>query len=154
MKDLKRPVLMIEDSDEDFEITVAAMRQSGLTTPLIRCSTGRQAMDFIHQRGAYTLAEEPLFILIDLNIPGIDGRQILAELRKSPWLSAVPAIVLSTSSNPRDIRLCYQVGAAGYLVKPVNLDRFEEMIDGLARYWMDIVALPDQQELGHAGANI
>ena len=144
---------MIEDSREDFEITVSALRLASVSNPVIRCNTGKQAMDFIRQEGQFTLAREPLLILIDLNLPGIDGRQILAEIRKTPWLSATPTIVLSTSNNPKDVRLCYQVGAAGYLVKPVNLERFEQMIRGLSEYWLNIVALPDQELLNHVEAD-
>jgi CheY-like chemotaxis protein len=75
---------------------------------------------------------------------------VLAELRKSPWLSAIPAIVLSTSTSPADVRLCYQLGAAGYLVKPVDLERFRAMMGTLTEYWMNVVGLSEQEELGYA----
>jgi len=150
MTDRKRPILLIEDSDEDFEITSMAIRQAGVTNPLMRCRTGREARDYIGQRGHFIHAVEPLFILVDLNIPGADGRQILAELRQSPWLSAVPAIVLSTSTTPGDIRLSYQLGAAGYLVKPVDFERFQAMMETLTQYWMKVVRLSQQEELGYA----
>lgn len=151
MIDSRRPILLIEDSDEDFEITSAAIRQSGVLNPLLRCGTGRDARDYIAQSGRFMHAVEPLFILLDLNIPGTDGRKVLAELRKSAWLSAVPSIVLSTSANPVDIRLSYQLGAAGYLVKPVDFERLETMIGTLTDYWMNVVRLSEQQELGYAG---
>jgi len=150
MTDRKRPILLIEDSDEDFEITSMAIRQAGVTNPLMRCRTGREARDYIGQRGHFMHAVEPLFILVDLNIPGVDGRQILAELRRSPWLSAVPAIVLSTSTTAGDIRLSYQLGAAGYLVKPVDFERFQAMMETLTQYWMRVVRLSEQEELGYA----
>ncbi len=150
MTDPNRPILLIEDSDEDFEVTCIAIRQAGVTNPLMRCRTGREARDYIRQSGHFMHAVDPLFILVDLNLPGVDGRKVLAELRKSAWLSAVPAIVLSTSTSPGDIRLCYQLGAAGYLVKPVNLERFQEMMATLTEYWLNVVRLSDQEELGYA----
>jgi len=150
MTDRKRPIVLIEDSDEDFEITSMAIRQAGVTNPLMRCRTGREGRDYIGHLGHFMHAVEPLFILVDLNIPGVDGRQILAELRQSAWLSAVPAIVLSTSTNTGDIRLSYQLGAAGYLVKPVDFERFQAMMETLTKYWMKVVRLSEQEELGYA----
>lgn len=148
--DPNRPILLIEDSDEDFEITSMAIRRARVTNPVMRCRTGSEARDYIGQLGRFMHAVEPVFILVDLNIPGIDGRKVLAQLRKSPWLSAVPAIVLSTSTSPADIRLCYQLGAAGYLVKPVDFDRFQSMMRTLTEYWMKVVRLAEQEELGYA----
>jgi len=148
--DRNRPIMLIEDSDEDFEVTSMAIRQAGVANPLLRCRTGREARDYIGQRGHFMHAVEPLFILVDLNIPGVDGRKVLAELRKSAWLSAVPAIVLSTSTNSADVRLCYQLGAAGYLVKPVDFERFQQMMATLAEYWLKVVRLSEQEELGYA----
>lgn len=150
MIDVHRPILLIEDSDEDFEITCLAIQQAGVLNPLLRCRTGREARDYIGQSGRFMHAVEPLFVLVDLNLPGADGRKVLAELRKSSWLSAVPAIVLSTSNSPADIRLCYQLGAAGYLVKPVDLEKFQSMMATLTDYWMHVVRLPEQEELGYA----
>ncbi len=150
----RRPIVLIEDSDEDFEITSAAIRLAKLQNPIIRCKTGTEATDYLSQRGRFLQAVEPAFILLDLNLPGMDWRRILAEICQSPFLSATPAIVLSTSNNPRDVRLCYQLGAAGYLVKPVDLNRFERMIQGLAEYWMQVVLLPEQEETSYAGATL
>jgi CheY-like chemotaxis protein len=150
MMDPNRPILLIEDRDEDFEVTCMAIRQAGVANPLLRCRTGREARDYIAHNGHYMHAVEPLFILVDLNLPGVDGRKVLAELRNSAWLSAVPAIVLSTSTNARDVRLCYQLGAAGYLIKPVDLERFQAMMATLTKYWMQVVRLPEQEELGYA----
>lgn len=150
MIDSIRPILLIEDSNEDFEITRMAVRGAGVSNPILRCTTGRQALDYINRRGQYMHLVQPVFIIVDLNLPGIDGRQILAELRKCAWLSAVPALVLTTSTNPQDVRLCYQIGAAGYLVKPVDLDAFESMIRHVADYWLSVVTLAEQEELGYA----
>jgi CheY-like chemotaxis protein len=129
LTDPRRPILLIEDSDEDFEVTCMALRQAGVANPLLRCHTGREARDYIGQSGHFMHAVEPLFILVDLNIPGI---------------------VLSTSTSPADVRLCYQLGAAGYLVKPVDLERFRAMMGTLTEYWMNVVRLSEQEELGYA----
>jgi CheY-like chemotaxis protein len=150
VNDPNRPILVIEDTDEDFEVTSAAMQLALVPNPLTRCRNGEEAMDYMLHRGHFIKAVEPLYILLDLNLGRVDGRQILMELRSSPWLAAVPVIVLSTSTNPRDIRLCYQLGAAGYLVKPVDLGRFERMIQGVNAYWTDVVALPEQEDSDYA----
>jgi CheY-like chemotaxis protein len=144
----------MEDTDEDFEVTAAAMQLALVPNPLMRCRNGMEATDYMLRRGRFIQAAEPLYILLDLNLGRVDGRQILVELRRSPWLAAVPVIVLSTSTNPRDIRLCYQLGAAGYLVKPVDLDRFERMIQGLNAYWTEVVALPEQEDADYAAASL
>ncbi len=152
MIERNRPVLLIEDNDPDFKLAVRSVRQAGFHHPVLRCSTGREALDYIERRKQFLDAPEPVLILLDLNMPEIDGRRILAELRNCAWLAAVPALVWSASTDPRDVRLCYQLGAAGYFVKPPNLQDFQQMIRRLTTYWLKTVVLPTAEDRTCLGA--
>jgi CheY-like chemotaxis protein len=138
-------ILVIEDSPEDFEATTRVLRKSGLANPIFRCSDGDEAIDFLFQRGAYSdsqLAPRPTVILLDLNLPGTDGRDVLAEIKKDKHLKLIPVVVLTTSSDERDIEMCYQAGANSYMKKPVDLGGFVSAIQRLKDYWFEIVILP------------
>ena len=140
------PVLLVEDSPEDFETTRRAFRRAGLRNPLLHCATGDDALDFLHRRGRYTAATAPRpgIILLDLNLPGTDGRTVLAEIKAAAGLSEIPVVVLTTSADRRDVEACYQAGANSYVQKPVNLDAFMEAIQRLHDYWFDVVILPHE----------
>lgn len=146
MIDRTRPILLIEDCDADFELAVRSVRKANVKNPIFRCSTGREALDYIERRRQFLDAPEPMIILLDLNVPEIDGRRILAELRRCAWLAAVPVLVWSASTEPRDVRLCYELGAAGYFAKPLRLEEFQQMVQGLAKYWLETVVLPTSEE--------
>ena len=138
-------ILVIEDSPEDFEATTRVLRKSGLANPIYRCSDGDEALDFLFQRGAYSdpeLAPRPSVILLDLNLPGTDGRDVLAEIKNDDHLKLIPVVVLTTSSDERDIEKCYQAGANSYMKKPVDLGGFVTAIQRLKDYWFEIVILP------------
>ena len=139
------PILLVEDSPEDYEATVRVLRKSGLANPIYRCVDGDDALDFLHRRGAYThpdRAPRPSIILLDLNLPGTDGREVLTEIKKDEHLKIIPVIVLTTSCDERDISSCYRAGANSYITKPVNLDGFLESVQRLKEYWFEIVILP------------
>jgi CheY-like chemotaxis protein len=145
MAENRTPILIIEDSDEDYEATVWAFQQAGVTTPFRRCRTGAEALAYLRREG--TCADFrlpfPCLIILDLNLPGVDGRALLRDLHHAAERLPVPVIVLSTSANPRDVTLCYQLGACGYLVKPVDLPRFAAMIRVCTDYWLTTVILPE-----------
>jgi two-component system response regulator len=140
------PILLVEDSPEDFETTRRAFRRAGLRNPMLHCATGDDALDFLHQRGRYTAATAPRpgIILLDLNLPGTDGRAVLAEIKAAAGLSDIPVVVLTTSADDRDVEACYQAGANSYVQKPVNLDAFMAAIQRLHDYWFDVVILPHE----------
>ena len=140
------PILLVEDSPEDFETTRRAFRRAGLRNPMLHCATGDDALDFLHQRGRYTAATAPRpgIILLDLNLPGTDGRAVLAEIKAAAGLSEIPVVVLTTSADDRDVEACYQAGANSYVQKPVNLDAFMVAIQRLHDYWFDVVILPHE----------
>ena len=140
-----QPILLVEDSPEDFEATQRAFRKSGLKNPLVRCEDGEQALDYLHRRGEYAdpaRSPRPGVILLDLNLPGTDGRQVLNEIKSDEHLRDIPVVVLTTSADERDITACYRAGANSYVQKPVDIDGFMKAIERLNGYWFEVVILP------------
>lgn len=140
-----QPILLVEDSPEDFETTERAFRKSGLRNPIYRCSDGDEALDYLHRRGRFADPEKaprPGVILLDLNLPGTDGREVLTDIKTDPQLKQIPVIVLTTSDDDRDVDACYRAGASSYIQKPVDLDGFMQAIERLNDYWFEVVILP------------
>ncbi len=140
-----QPILLVEDSPEDFETAERAFRRSGLKNPIVRCSDGDEALEFLFRRGRFADAPRPGVVLLDLNLPGTDGREVLAEIKADPQLKHIPVIVLTTSSDDRDVQACYQAGASSYIQKPVDLEGFMRAIERLNDYWFEVVILPKAQ---------
>jgi CheY-like chemotaxis protein len=140
---------VVEDSPEDFETTVRGLKRAGFTNPVFRCEDGEDALNYLYMRGPYALpgqAIRPGMILLDLNLPGTDGREVLAEIKSDPKLRAIPVIVLTTSRDERDITTCYDAGANSYIQKPVRLEEFMRAIERLKTYWFEVVILPGNQK--------
>ena len=145
MKPGPPPVLIIEDSPEDFEAMCRALRRAGVNNPIFRCHDGDELMDYLKRRGRFAdPASSPLpgLMILDLNLPGTDGREALSSLKRDPMFCAIPVVVLTTSSDERDIEACYRAGANSYIQKPLDLDRFMRLVRTLADYWLDTVILP------------
>lgn len=141
----QQPILLVEDSPEDYEATVRALRRAGLANPILRCEDGDEALDFLHRRGRYAdpaTAPRPGIILLDLNLPGTDGREVLAEVKADPQLRPIPVVILTTSTDERDVERCYHAGANSYIKKPVDLDGFMRAIQRLKEFWFEIVIVP------------
>jgi CheY-like chemotaxis protein len=140
-----QPILLVEDSPEDYEATLRAFRRSGLKNPVFRCEDGEEALSYLHRRGPYADPDKsprPGVVLLDLNLPGTDGRQVLAEIKQAERLKDIPVVVLTTSSDERDIKACYQAGANSYIQKPVDIEGFVKAIERLNGYWFEVVILP------------
>lgn len=140
-----QPILLIEDSPEDYEATLRAFRRSGLKNPIYRCEDGEEALDYLFRRGRYTEPASspcPGVVLLDLNLPGTDGREVLAAIKGDERLKEIPVVVLTTSSDERDINACYRAGANSYIQKPVDIDGFVKAIERLNGYWFEVVILP------------
>lgn len=141
----QQPLLLVEDSPEDFEATVRALKKAGLANPIFRCEHGDDALDFLFRRGRYAdpaLSPRPGIILLDLNLPGTDGREVLAAVKADPALRSIPVVVLTTSTDERDVERCYQAGANSYMKKPVDLDGFMRAIQRMKDYWFEVVIVP------------
>ncbi len=138
------PVLIVEDGEDDYFLTQRAFSKAGIKNPLIRCADGQDALDFLRRDGAHvgSRAAMPCIVLLDLNMPGLDGREVLAEMKADPKLRKIPVIVLTTSTHHEDVETCYALGANSYLRKPLAARTFFDMIDRLARYWLDVAELP------------
>lgn len=140
-----QPILLVEDSPEDYEATERAFRRSGLKNEVIRCEDGEEALDYLYRRGKYAdpaTSPRPGVILLDLNLPGTDGRQVLSEIKATEQLKDIPVLVLTTSVDERDISACYRAGANSYIQKPVDVDGFFQAIERLKGYWFEVVILP------------
>jgi CheY-like chemotaxis protein len=145
MEQADHVILLVEDSPEDTEAVRRAFKKSGLINPLRHCCDGDEALDYLYCRGAYSApgaAPRPSVILLDLNMPGADGRDVLAEIKQTEDLKQIPVVVLTTSSDERDIEKCYEMGANSYIKKPVDLDGFMRAVQLLKDYWLQIVILP------------
>ena len=143
--DDKHVILIVEDNPEDYEATVRGFRSSGVANPIFRCEDGDQALDFLFHQGEYADSEKypcPGIILLDLDLPGTDGREVLAEIKKTEGLKKIPGVVLTTSSDERDITQCYEDGANSYIIKPVDFSGLIQAIQRLKDYWFEIVVLP------------
>jgi two-component system response regulator len=141
----QQTILLVEDSPEDYEATVRALRKAGLANPIWRCEDGEEALNYLLRREAYAdpaKSPEPGIILLDLNLPGTDGREVLEVIKASPRLRMIPVIVLTTSSDERDVERCYMAGANSYIKKPVDLEGFMRSIQRLKEFWFEIVIMP------------
>ena len=141
----QQPILIVEDSPEDYEIAMRAFNKAGLANPIFHCEDGDEALDYLYRQGRYSdpkSSPRPGMILLDLNMPGTDGREVLIEIKNDPDLKSIPVIVLTTSNDEKDIEQCYEAGANSYICKPVEISGFFEAIRRLNDYWFEIVVLP------------
>ncbi|HXG19701.1 MAG TPA: response regulator [Methylomirabilota bacterium] len=135
------PLLIVEDSDDDFYAMMRALKHM-LPCEVVRCRTGTEALDYLFRRGVYAQAPVPSLMLLDLNLPGKDGRTVLRQMKQNVTLQAVPVVVVSTSENPADVRYCYSTGCSGYLVKALAFEHLRPALQALCAYWFTVVTLP------------
>ncbi len=136
-------ILVIEDSDEDYEALRRSFLKSPTTTRLHRCQTGKQALDYLAQcLQAASATGIPTLILLDLNLPGIDGRHVLEQIQQDAVLQSIPTIVLTTSNYAKDIEECYRLGANCYILKAIDLQRFQKSILVTIDFWLNVAKLP------------
>lgn len=138
-------ILLVEDDPDDQEMTRRALRGSKLKNDLRIASDGEEALDYLKRRGAYLQpkdAPRPDLILLDLNMPKLDGRAVLKEIKSDPQLRRIAVVVLTTSSQEEDILRSYDLGVNSYITKPVRMDGFVKAIRDLEEYWFNLVVLP------------
>jgi CheY-like chemotaxis protein len=146
MGDYPTILLIIEDSEEDFEALCRMIKNAPTRCQIYRCHDGDEALDFLFHTGQYAdtaTSPVPSLILLDLNLPGLDGREVLSQVKQDETLRSIPVVVLSTSNNPKDIRACYQTGVNSYLIKPINAIKFKRTMQVFMEYWFDAIVLPD-----------
>ncbi len=135
-------ILLVEDNPVDVMMTKEAFNSGRVCNNLHVTEDGEEAMDFLHRRGRYRSAPLPDIILLDLNLPRKDGREVLAEIKKDPSLRQIPVVVLTTSESPDDIWKSYELQANCFVTKPVDMEQFTKALECLGEFWFTIVRLP------------
>jgi two-component system, chemotaxis family, response regulator Rcp1 len=141
-------VLLVEDSPGDVRLTQEAFRDANKEIHLHVASDGVEAMAFLRKQGLHAQAPRPELILLDLNLPKMDGREVLALIKEDPNLKTIPTVILTTSEAEADIVKSYQLQANCYLSKPVQLDAFEALVKSINDFWLTKVKLPQQRQTG------
>ena len=144
------PLLVVEDSDEDYAALQWALGKVGVARPVRRLHTGAELLAYLRRTGPYAPgaplsgdAPAPALILLDLNLGADDGRDVLAEVKADATLRRIPVVVWTTSAHPGDVAQCYDSGASGYATKPVDVGRLVESLRSVTHYWFGCVILPE-----------
>ena len=141
---MERPAnfLLVEDNPGDVRLTQEALKSHKANNNLHVVPDGEEAMAFLHRRGTYQSAPRPDIILLDLNLPKKDGREVLAEIKSDPDLKAIPVVVITSSEAEQDIIKSYNLNANFYVTKPVNLGQFIKVVQSINDFWFTIIKLP------------
>ncbi len=135
-------ILMVEDNPADVRLTVEAFKDAKVLNHLNVVHDGEEAMEYLRRRGKYADAPRPDLILLDLNLPKMDGREVLEEIKKDQDLKRIPVVVLTTSDDERDILKAYDLHVNAYVTKPVALDQFVRIVEAVDDFWFSVVKLP------------
>jgi two-component system response regulator len=142
--DLGRPIeiLLVEDSPSDTDLTVAALSAAKVCNRLSIVEDGVQALEFLRREGDFAKAPRPDLILLDLNLPRKDGREVLSEIKADDRLKAIPVVVLTTSQAEKDVLHVYRLQASCYITKPVDFQQFLDVVKAVEGFWLSVVKLP------------
>ncbi len=135
-------ILLVEDSPSDVKLTLTILGQAKMANRVSHVEDGVDAMDFLHRKGKYAEAPRPDLILLDLNLPRKDGREVLAELKSDPELATIPVVVLTTSKAEQDVLRSYELRANCYVTKPVDFTSFLAVVQSIENFWLAVVTLP------------
>jgi chemotaxis family two-component system response regulator Rcp1 len=138
-------VLLVEDNPGDVRLTKEALKEGKLLNQLTVVGDGVEALSFLRKQGIYADALQPELILLDLNLPKKDGREVLAEIKADPHLRRIPVVVLTTSSSEEDILKIYDLHANCYITKPVDLEQFMGVVKSIEDFWVSVVKLPTSE---------
>jgi CheY-like chemotaxis protein len=139
-------ILLADDDEEDRAMTISALRERRVANDIRCVGDGEELSDYLFRRGKYANAAEapmPGLILLDLNMPKKDGREVLAEIKADADLRSIPVVVLTTSKAEEDIARTYDLGVNSFITKPVTFDGLVQAMDAFSRYWLEIVELPN-----------
>ena len=139
-------ILMVEDDPADVRLTREALKNKKVLTTMDTVEDGLEAMAYLKKEGAYAGVPRPDLILLDLNMPRMDGREVLAELQKDPKLRRIPVIVLTTSEGEEDILSAYDMNANCYITKPVDWKQFIRVVELIEDFWLTVVRLPKEPD--------
>ena len=140
-----RTVLVVEDSPEDFEAVARAIGSSGVDAEVRRCESGEAALDYLRRSGEFADAPRPTIVLLDLNLPGMNGTEVVEQCKSDESLRSIPVVILTSSLDGRDVRNCYESGANSYIQKPMAHGELVAIVERIGRYWFDTVVLPEEQ---------
>jgi chemotaxis family two-component system response regulator Rcp1 len=135
-------ILLVEDNAGDYRLTQEALREGKVYNNLHWAKDGVEALDFLHRRGDHGNAPRPDLILLDLNLPKKDGREVLSEIKTDAGLQTIPVVILTTSQAEEDIVRSYHLHANCYVTKPVDLEKFIVVVQSIDRFWLTIATLP------------
>lgn len=135
-------ILMVEDNPADIELTKEAFSDGKLSNSLHIVHDGEEALDYLYKRGRFADVETPDIILLDLNLPKISGKEVLATVKGEPRFSSIPIIILSSSEDNADIKASYALNANSFVTKPVAIDDFLNVVKSVEHFWVEIVKLP------------
>jgi chemotaxis family two-component system response regulator Rcp1 len=137
-------ILLVEDNPGDVRLIQEALRDGKVWNNPHVVTDGEAALDFVYRRGPFTEAPRPDMVLLDLNLPKKDGREVLAVIKSDPDLKRIPVVVLTTSKEEEDVLRAYNLAANCYVTKPVEFDEFMKVIRAIEDFWLTIVALPQE----------
>ncbi len=137
-------ILLIEDNEGDIILTGKALEEGKISNNLHVCRNGQQGLDFLFKRGVYEGVVTPDIVLLDLNMPGISGQEVLEQIKKTNGINTIPVVVLTTSESQKDIQESYQLHANSYIKKPVDFEQFVEVVKQIQSYWFTIVKFPSR----------
>jgi CheY-like chemotaxis protein len=135
-------ILLVEDNPGDYRLTQEALREGKVYNNLHWVQDGVEALEFLRQRGRYGDVPRPDIVLLDLNLPKKDGREVLSEIKSDESLRAIPVVILTTSQAEEDVLRSYDLHANCYVTKPVDLEKFITVVQSIDRFWLTIATLP------------
>lgn len=135
-------ILLVEDNEGDIVLTMQAMKKAKITNDVQVVKDGQSALQYLRKKGQYKNAETPGLILLDINLPKLDGIQVLAEIKKDSAFMLIPVLMLTTSDSEKDILKSYQCNANCYITKPVDFQKFTDVVQRIKDFWITIVQLP------------
>jgi chemotaxis family two-component system response regulator Rcp1 len=138
-------VLLVEDNPGDVRLTKEALKDAKLKIHMHVVGDGMEAMAFLRKQGKYAASPRPDLVLLDLNLPKKDGRQVLAEIKEDPDLKRIPVVIITTSKAEEDVLKSYNLHANCYVTKPLDLDQFITVVQSIEQFWLTIVKLPNGQ---------
>lgn len=143
-------ILLVEDNPGDVRLTIEALKEAKVINNLTVVKDGIEALAFLRRQGAYAAAPRPHLIVLDLNLPRKDGREVLADIKADDTLKRIPVVVLTTSQDEQDVLKSYNLHANCYITKPVDLDQFVRVVRSIEDFWLGIVVLPVSHQPGAA----
>jgi two-component system, chemotaxis family, response regulator Rcp1 len=145
-------ILLVEDNQNDVKLTRLSFEKARMKVDLHVVEDGEECMAFLRKKGQFTSAPTPDLILLDLNLPGMDGREVLAEISGDEVLRHFPVVILTTSRNEEEILKMYQLRCSSYIVKPIDLEQFLRVVRTITEYWFTVVVLPAERVDAAAGS--